>query len=129
MYLSDKELRLGASQQDGEWAWEDQGSAAHGGTPASTSWRASTPGSLDHLMGGGPLDIMVPRGSDNDSTPGHDTLSVVSTPPEPTYAELRARCLLAQALINHRATEAGLSATATATVLYALRGEWDQAVA
>jgi hypothetical protein len=129
MYLSDKELRLGASRQDGEWGWDTEASAAHGGTPASTSWRASTPGSLDHLIGGGPLDIMVPRGSDNDSTPGSDTLSVVTTPPEPTLAEWRARCLLAQALINHRRTEHGLSDTATATVLYALQGEWDQAVA
>jgi hypothetical protein len=127
MYLSDKELRLGASQQDVQWTWDDQGSAAHGGTPASTSWRASTPGSLDHLNGGGPLTMMVPRASDNDSTPGHDTLSVVTTPPDPTYAEWRARCLLAQALINHRATDAGLSATATATVLYALLGQWDAA--
>jgi hypothetical protein len=72
------------------------------------------------------LDIMVPRGSDNDSTPGHDTLSVVTTPPEPTPAEWRARCLLAQALLNHRISPAGLGPVDALAVQGALRGEWDE---
>jgi hypothetical protein len=48
---------------------------------------------------------------------------------EPGYAELRARCLLAQALINHRATEDGLTAADVEAVRGALAGQWDQAVA
>jgi hypothetical protein len=44
---------------------------------------------------------------------------------EPTYAELRARLLLAQSLINHRRTADGLSARDAEQVLAALNGRWD----
>lgn len=56
-----------------------------------------------------------------------DTLSVVTTPPDPDLAEWRARALLALALVNHRKTAAGLSAADTETVRHALLGEWDAA--
>jgi hypothetical protein len=48
---------------------------------------------------------------------------------EPGYAELRARCLLALALINHRVTPDGLTAADIEAVQGALTGQWDQAVA
>lgn len=44
-------------------------------------------------------------------------------------ADWRARCLLAQALLNHRATPAGLSADDVTALRGALTGEWDKAVA
>jgi hypothetical protein len=72
------------------------------------------------------LDIIVPRGSDTYGTPDHDTLSVVTTPPDPTYAEWRARCLLALALLNHRADPV-LSEGNVEVVRGALLGEWDAA--
>lgn len=46
---------------------------------------------------------------------------------EPFASGYRARCLLALALVNHRRTDAGLSAEDTAAVRAALRGEWDAA--
>ena len=72
------------------------------------------------------MDIIVPRTSDKNTAPEPDTLSVVSTPPDPDYAELRARNLLALALLNHRVTTAGLSATDVTAVQDALRGAWDE---
>jgi hypothetical protein len=48
---------------------------------------------------------------------------------DPSYAELRARWLLAQALVNHRATSDGLAPADVDAVRAALAGQWDQAVA
>lgn len=46
-----------------------------------------------------------------------------------SYAELRARLLLALALLNHRATADGLGMADLTAVRGALLGEWDKAVA
>lgn len=124
--LTPQELCVGASLQESIRWWDTEPSAEHGGTPPALSWQAAPTGFLDHLSGGGPLDIIVPRTSDKTSTPGLDTLSVVTTPPDPTYAELRARTLLALALLNHRSTDAGLVPADVRAVQDALRGVWDE---
>lgn len=49
-----------------------------------------------------------------------------ATRPEPTYAELRARNLLAQSILNQRATQTGLSKDDAAAVAGALVGVWDE---
>lgn len=87
---------------------DNDDSATQGGTPGRLPWQKASPGSLDHLDGGGPLSMMLPRTSDSASTPDRDAptnaLSVVTTPPEPDPREWRSRCLLALALLNHRAS-------------------------
>ncbi len=45
---------------------------------------------------------------------------------EPSYAELRARNLLAQSILNQRATPDGLSRDDAAAVAGALVGVWDR---
>lgn len=45
---------------------------------------------------------------------------------EPTYQELRARVLLALALLSHRAGPCGLSPTDVQDVQDVLRGVWDE---
>jgi hypothetical protein len=63
---------------------------------------------------------------------GHVSRLIGTTPrakAEPDYAELRARNLLALALLNHRTTEAGLTVADVKAVRGALLGQWDQAVA
>lgn len=65
---------------------------------------------------------------------GHVSRLIGSAPrfkaqPEPDLAELRARNLLALALINHRRTDEGLSHADVDALVGALTGQWDKAVA
>jgi 5-methylcytosine-specific restriction protein A len=56
---------------------------------------------------------------------GDEPPLISGSSPEPTYAELRARLLLAQSLINQRRTSDGLNATDADVLLGALTGRWD----
>lgn len=57
---------------------------------------------------------------------GARRLTVTTVGADPSYAELRARNLLALALLNHRSTPAGLTSADVTAVQDALRGAWDE---
>lgn len=99
-------------ESEREWAREQGLLVRQYATPADVplTWhgvrvRLHDDGSVEHLK------------------PTPDTPGTCGFPDDPSYAELRARNLLAQSLLNHRTTPEGLSPADVAVVLDALRGQ------